>query len=120
MSTVEEISKSIGAHGLWKGRLQEAITSGKSDWTVAMVRSDSACDFGRWFDSLPEQVRMSRRGIRIRELHAGFHHAAAEVLALALVGKREQARDAMGSASEFGNLSAQLTLALMEWKKTAG
>ena len=34
----EEIDKAIGAHGMWKNRLNHAIQAGSSDYTVAGVK----------------------------------------------------------------------------------
>lgn len=119
MPISEEINKAIAAHGIWKGRLQEAIATGKSSWTVEQVRTDTACDFGRWLLSLPQSELASARGAQVREMHAEFHRQAAMVLALALGGDQRGAQQAIASHSEFSNLSAKLTLTLMEWKKAA-
>ena len=48
MSIKEEINKAIGAHGMWKFRLDQAVEKGTSEFTVDNVRKDNLCDFGRW------------------------------------------------------------------------
>jgi len=47
MAIAEEITKAIGAHGMWKQRLRQAIDTGKSEFTVERVRPDNLCDFGK-------------------------------------------------------------------------
>jgi len=44
----EQIQSAIGAHGLWKGRLKDAIQWKTGDLSVAVVRDDRACGFGKW------------------------------------------------------------------------
>ena len=48
MSFQDEITKAIGAHGIWKMRLRTAIDSGKADANAADVAKDNACAFGQW------------------------------------------------------------------------
>ena len=49
--------------------------------------------------------------------HADFHHAAAEVLELALAGRRAEAEAAIAADSRFNEVSKKLTLAMMAWKE---
>ena len=51
MSLHDEITKAIGAHGVWKMRLRTAIETGKADANAADVAKDNACAFGQWLYS---------------------------------------------------------------------
>ena len=113
----EEIDKAIGAHGMWKQRLNQAIQNGSSEWSVSGVRPDDVCAFGKWLHGLPPSVKNTPSWKTIREMHAAFHVEAARVLGLALDGKKSEAVAALSMGSAFGDLSAKLTSAMMKWKR---
>jgi methionyl-tRNA formyltransferase len=121
MTTHQQIVKAIGAHGMWKARLQQAIDHGASDASVTAVRQDNQCDFGKWLYSvdLSADAKRSPHYQNCRHLHRQFHLAASKVLTLALANKKEEATRAMGSTGEFATSSAALTKAMMDWEKEA-
>jgi hypothetical protein len=114
----EEIDKAIGAHGMWKNRLNQAIQTGSSDYTVAGVKPDDLCAFGKWLHGLPPSVKGAQSWKDIRALHAEFHAEAARVLDLALDGKKVEATSGLATGSKFADISAKLTTAMMKWKRT--
>jgi chemoreceptor zinc-binding protein len=116
MAAAEEINKAIGAHGMWKQRLREAIDTGKSDFTVERVRPDNLCDFGKWLYSLPTTDQTSAHWRTVRELHGKFHIEAAHVLGLAVGGLKQEAEKKLDNASQFTKISSELTGAMMKWK----
>ncbi|MDH4133658.1 MAG: CZB domain-containing protein [Gammaproteobacteria bacterium] len=118
MSYAEKIGQAISAHAHWKLRLKTAIDTGKSEWTVDRVSPDNLCEFGQWLYSLPANVRQTRHWVEVQALHATFHKEAARILGLALHGDRKEASQLMAYDSPFARLSAGLTWALMEWRKT--
>ena len=116
MSDTEHLSHAIAAHGRWKTRLRQAVDTGKSDQTAATVRSDTLCEFGKWFHAVSPQERVTERWKKIRDLHAEFHKEAARVLTLALAGQKAEAEAALALGSHFSKISADLTLALVAWR----
>jgi methyl-accepting chemotaxis protein len=118
MACVEEISKAIGAHGMWKQRLRSAIDTGKSDFATERVRPDNLCDFGKWLHGLPATDKSALDWKTVQNLHARFHLEAARVLDLALKGKKTEADRLMTADSEFGRISQSLTTAMMKWKSS--
>jgi Chemoreceptor zinc-binding domain len=116
----EQIKFAIGAHGLWKSRLRDAVNSGKSDTTPIQVRDDHQCNFGKWLFSpeIPAAAKQSAHYRTCVDLHHRFHGSAADVLTLALAGKKEPAEKALDDHSEFARLSVELVAALMAWMKT--
>ena len=112
----QQIDNAIGAHGMWKARLYQAIHTGKSEFQPEKVKVDNLCDFGKWFYTLLPTERSSPKGKTIQDLHAKFHAEAARVLDLALTGKKQEAEIAIGLGSNFANLSAALTQQMMAWK----
>jgi methyl-accepting chemotaxis protein len=121
MSLKDEISAAVGAHGLWKGRLRDAIQTGRSDATPQGVRVDNQCKFGQWLygASIPGAAKASASYHECLDLHKKFHVAAAHVLELALAGKKAAAEAAMHDGGEFATLSHTLTDAMMRWQKSA-
>jgi hypothetical protein len=53
------------------------------------------------------------------KLHTEFHQAAAEVLELALSGRKKDGEAAIGLGSRFSLVSSKLTMAMSAWKETA-
>jgi Chemoreceptor zinc-binding domain len=110
-----EIDSAIGAHGLWKGRLRSAIQTGKCDITVTTAHADDQCAFGKWLKNLDGEGSKSAHYRSCRDLHTQFHAKAADVLALALAGKKDDANRAIAPGSEFNNVSIKLTREMMDW-----
>ena len=54
----------------------------------------------------------------VQKLHAEFHKAAAQVLQLALQGKKTEAEKLLAHGA-FPDVSARLTSAMMHWQKSA-
>ncbi len=116
----DQIQTAIGAHGLWKTRLQQAIQTGASEFQVSAVRLDNQCPFGKWlYGGIEPSTRSSSHYEKVRALHARFHVEAANVLGLALGDKKAEATAAMSAGSPYAHVSAELTRAMMAWLQTA-
>lgn len=121
MALSDEINAAVGAHGLWKSRLKQAIETGQSEFTVNEVCRDDRCAFGKWLYSpdLAAEVKHSGHYGRCLGLHADFHREAAKVLSMALAGNKAGALQSMGLTGEFAGISMQLTKAMREWLNAA-
>ncbi len=117
MSMKEEITKGIGTHGMWKQRIINAINTGQSDWTPAVVCQDNQCNFGKWLYSCSPHEKSSQHFEKVKDLHANFHKVAANVLEMALQGKKTEAEAAINMSSEYRSISGKLTKEMMDWKK---
>jgi hypothetical protein len=117
MMTTDALDHAIAAHAKWKLRLKEAIDTGKSEWKVADVRTDQACELGNWLSTLPVAQRLSRHYEKVRTFHADFHKAAADVLELALAGRKDEALAAIAFGSRFLAVSSNLVLAITAWRE---
>jgi len=117
MSLQDEISKAIGAHALWKKRLISAIDTGESDFAPEKVCTDNQCEFGKWLYGATITAADKTGGDydNVRKLHAEFHKIAADVLRLALSGKKAEARKLIDEGSRYAALSIELTRALLKW-----
>lgn len=114
----DQIAAAIGAHGLWKGRLKAAIASGTSDMPIDVVRDDHQCNFGKWLHG-PELGAAEKNSPHYQtcmQLHRRFHLAAAEILSLAIAGKKNEASEALGKGHNFAAISVELTKAMVSWK----
>jgi hypothetical protein len=120
MNETEHINRAIAAHAQWKTRLRQAIESGKSEWTPDSVRPDNRCDFGKWLHSVSPKETVTERWKKIKALHAEFHKEAARILALAVASRKAEAEAAIALGSQFSKTSADLTLALVDWRESIG
>ena len=111
---VQQLRGALTAHELWRAHLVNAVLTGRSTMAAAEARAEDRCEFGRWLrriGDLPEVPQVEP----VRALHAIFHEEAAEVLTLALAGRRAEATRAIGPGSAFDGASARLTAALQAW-----
>jgi hypothetical protein len=67
--------------------------------------------------ALPPGDRDSQHWEEVCRLHAEFHKEAAEVLKLALAGRREEAEAAIAQGSRFAKVSTKLTITMTAWRK---
>jgi hypothetical protein len=119
MNIIEALDQALAAHAKWKYRLMEAIDTGKSEWRISEVRTDHSCQFGKWLLALPLSERLSENYKKVFALHAEFHGLAADVLELALAGRKAEATAAMALRSRFATVSSNLTMAVVAWKDAA-
>ena len=117
---VSEIDKAIASHGLWKGCIRTVIKSGKSNIPVETAALRDACDFGRWLSgpTLSVQDKSSAHYTKVNELHTRFHKVATAAIGLALSGEKAKAETMVAGKGEFAALSAELTAAMLEWRRT--
>lgn len=115
MSKKEQITKAIGAHGMWKARLNMAIDKGSLDKKVEEIRQDNCCEFGQWLYSndLSQTDKASKYYQDVKALHAQFHEIAANVAELATKGEREKAQNKLDG--EYKLISSDLTRKMMAW-----
>lgn len=120
MDHVQEIEKAVGAHGMWKNRLKQAIDTGKLETPLATIRTNNQCAFGKWLygPTVTAQDKASEHYKTVVELHTQFHKIAAQVAELATNGKKSEAEKMLGPDGEFAKLSSKLTAAMISWKRS--
>ncbi len=118
MSVYEEIDKAIAAHGMWKQKLRKAIDTGECESTPERVKQDNNCSFGKWLhERIDPTVKNMPQYAEILQLHADFHREAGAILALALTGSPEEAKQRIGLGSDFAKVSALLTKKMRAWQE---
>jgi hypothetical protein len=111
-----QIDAAIIAHDQWKARLLAAIEAGSSEFQPDQVRADELCAFGRWLYQAEPDLKGSLHYERVRDLHARFHRAAADVLTLALSGRGPRALTSLEFGSEYASASVLLVDEMELWR----
>jgi methyl-accepting chemotaxis protein len=114
---IEEIDKAIGAHGLWKARIKDAIKSGKSDFKPEVVQQNNQCDFGKWFYALEPAIRRQPVAVEVEALHTEFHKLASGLIKSATTGQKAAAEKGAAEGSPFFDTSMKLVTKMVAWKK---
>lgn len=109
--------RAVGAHGMWKARLLEAIEHSSSEFTDAHVRGDDHCDFGKWLHFECDPTTMANpHYATVKRIHAEFHQLAARVLSLAVAGKKTEAQNLL--KGDYTRVSFELVTALQVWRRS--
>lgn len=110
----QQLRAAMTAHELWRAHLVSAVLTGRAGFSVTDAQRTDRCEFGLWLlkiGDLPEVPQVAA----VRPLHAAFHEAAAQVVDMALAGRRAEATRALGPGSAFDKASNALSLALRTW-----
>jgi methyl-accepting chemotaxis protein len=109
----------IRAHTEWKVKLSSYLEKRDGSLKAAEVTLDNKCALGQWIygdgvkhSALPEYSKLKNE-------HARFHKAAAEVIRHADSGKETKSETALGGKSEFSSASTAVVQALMAMKTKA-
>jgi hypothetical protein len=113
---IRQIDAAIAAHDKWKADLLAAIEAGSSELEPDDVRADGLCAFGEWLSSAGPDLRASLHFERGCDLHARFHEAAADVLALAVAGKGPKALTSLEFGSDYVKASVLLVDEMEFWR----
>jgi hypothetical protein len=117
----EQIQRAITAHGVFKVRLSLIVEAGTADMTAAAAAADNLCPVGQWlYEGLGPSAKADPHYESVRALHATFHRAAGEVMALSLARKQGEALAAMETPSTFKQASDKLVAALVAWSESLG
>ncbi|MFO0604833.1 MAG: CZB domain-containing protein [Polyangiales bacterium] len=95
------------AHRNWKVRLRTFVHGGGEALDEATVRRDDACTLGKWLHTL-EPGQRTGDVEEMFALHAKFHRHAAEVVAAARQGQREQALRMLDAGTPYADTSFRL------------
>jgi hypothetical protein len=115
---LQKIDAAIGAHSKWLLRLREAIRKKASDFDPKVVKADRSCDFGKWlYGDFPGNLKGGKEYEEIIKLHAKFHESAAQILQLAIDGKRDEAEKQLHTGGQFMGNSGTLIMKLRALQK---
>ncbi|CAG0945159.1 Chemotaxis protein CheW [Anaerolineae bacterium] len=116
MNAHEQINAGLAAHRKWKERLKQAIANGTSEFNPTVVKTDNQCEFGKWlYHQIAGEDQQSSHYQTVKQLHTRFHLEAAQVLELALQGRKQEAETAIRIGSRFAESAANLMSAMLAW-----
>ncbi len=118
MAVNEKIALALANHSLWKMQIRRAIESGQSAISADEAAQDGCCPFGRWLHECEQMPSVSDNDDyrQVRGLHADFHQAVGDTLALALAGHKSAARKEL-EHGRFATTAAALFSALVGWQR---
>jgi Chemoreceptor zinc-binding domain len=108
----------LSKHVCCKEMLRQAIDTGICEPPSCLIADEQMCEFGQWLYSsnCPDELKASTSYENTRKVHADFHTAAAEIMKLAEIGEKEQARK-MISEGEYPIQAISLKREIMDWAK---
>lgn len=110
----------IKAHAGWKMKLKSYLNSPDQSLNPEDVGSDSRCDLGKWIHGEGTQFSCHAEYAVLKDEHARFHRAAAEIVRKANGGQNVTAEVALGAASPFALASTAVVSAIMAMKRKIG
>jgi len=105
----------IGVYGRWPGKLKAYLKKPDGSLKVADLRVDDKCALGHWIHEEEAKLAAMDEYAALKDLHARFHAAAADIVALADGGQTEPAEAALGK-KDFRVLFGRLISALIQMK----
>lgn len=109
----------INAHVAWKMKLSTYLRKPDGSLKAQDIEPDNKCGLGQWIygegakhASLPEYATLKNE-------HACFHKAAADVVRKADSGKSTSEETALGSSTPFAKHSQAVIAAIMVMKRKA-
>ncbi|MFM6929978.1 MAG: methyl-accepting chemotaxis protein [Bdellovibrio sp.] len=99
---VINFNEAIQAHLKWKGRLKNFVNHvGNEDLKSTHVCQDNNCALGKWIYGPGTQFNSFAAYKHLKDNHASFHKAAAEVVKSMETGNPAQAKSLLVDGSEF-------------------
>ena len=110
----------VKAHAAWKMKLKAYLDAPDKSLKVDEVGSDCRCDLGRWIHGDGKQFAAHPEYGRLKDEHAKFHRAAADIVRKADAGHNVGADVALGTTSPFSAASTAVVTAIMAMKRRLG
>lgn len=107
----------IRAHAEWKLKLSVYISSPDKSLDVNTVARDDVCPLGQWIKEETHARAGDSSYLALRDNHAAFHKAAAEVIRHADSGQDVHAEIALGAGSPYAKASQAVVASCMTMKR---
>lgn len=114
-----DFDQAIAAHGAWKQKLSEYLRKRDGSMKPGDIGMDSKCPLGQWIYGEGSKYLKLPEYSTLKNEHARFHRAAAEVVHRADLGQSTSSEMALGSNSEFASASSSVVMAIMAMKRCA-
>lgn len=99
--------EALVAHAEWKLKLMMHL-QGEAHYEAASVCKDNQCKLGKWIYSDGKKFQNESIYEKLRERHAAFHRAAAEVIQVADGGRTDKARAMIADGSDYAKISSEV------------
>ncbi len=111
-----DFKAAIDAHVQWKMKLRGYVSNPDKSLKADIVGVDNKCALGQWIYGEGRKFQDLSEYAQLKEEHAQFHKCAAEVIALADAGKKEQANEVVnhGAYAKISNSVVQRIGAMKE------
>ncbi len=113
-----DFGDAIRAHVEWKLRLRMLLDGQGEPMSRDVVARDDACELGRWIHGQGRVYLEDPAYAELKEAHARFHQAAAEIVRLAEGGDQQRAVASL-ETGEYSKRSAAVVAAIMRMRQVA-
>jgi hypothetical protein len=93
-----------------------AIGGPQPDLDPEVIKSEDACQLGKWLNNLPPEDTRGEHFAAVKKLHADYHRAAGEIAELVMAGKRDEAMKRIEVCGQLANITSRLVMALRTWQ----
>lgn len=106
----------IKAHSDWKLKLSRYLRNADGSLKAADIRPDNRCPLGQWIHGDGAAFAREPDFAVLKDAHAKFHVAAAEIVQKADAKQDVAEEIALGAASPFGTASMTVVSSLLKLK----
>lgn len=103
-----DVQSAIVAHSQWKTRLKAYLQKPDGSIDVKLLARSDACALGKWIETEAGRSLGPAELKALRDAHAAFHLAAADVARRATAGAQVQAEVGLGANSPFSKASSEV------------
>jgi len=114
-----DFDEAISAHSAWKTKLKGYLRKPDKSLNVNIVGMDNQCTLGQWLYDEGKKYSAFPEYAELRDQHADFHRAAADLAKRADAGESVSEEAALGANSPFSKLSAHVVQLIMKMKERA-
>lgn len=114
-----DFDEAIKAHSAWKMKLSTYLKNPDGSLKSSDIQVDNKCALGQWIYGEGAKFSNHPEYATLKQEHAKFHKAAAQVVAKADSGQSTSEETALGSKSEFASASSAVVSAIMAIRRKA-
>jgi len=111
--------QAISAHSQWKQTLTSYVAKPDGSMKPSDVQADNRCDLGKWLYGEGEQYKTLAEYLTLKEEHAKFHKAAAEIIRRADLKEDVSKELTIGQKSDFLLASSNVISAITSMREKA-
>ena len=114
-----DFDEAIAAHSAWKAKLKSYLQKPDKSLDANRVAMDDQCKLGQWLHADGAKFSGAPEFKELKNQHANFHRAAADLIKRANAGEQVAEEAALGANSPFTKLSAEVVQLILKVKQKA-